>query len=312
MGLDVKPNPELNGLAAFSKLGDCSAEFLNVLKETGAKIVLTGSGLQISHPTTGKEFFLKIAPASIGMLHKKTMSIAEKSSLYSEAFEMVCDVVPDHWKAKLVIENNKQSSNKVVSGVVAKPVSGGVSALAALASQMPEGPTSPEQAAELIQKAHAEFGNTPTVKKAMGKLWGVKAEPAAHGGSMEAYAPLTPDEIEMLPMMKLRDAKHLYQPVHGTSNGKGYYCVAAGPVLNVAAKYVGQALSIRIEGQQFASYKHRIEAAGIHSVNADYASIHLSVDDDMAMKTVGAIILGLGVPMLTPLPNLELIRDKVG
>ena len=51
-------------------------------------------------------------------------------------------------------------------------------------------------------------------------------------------------------------------------------------------------------------------ACGFTGLNADYASMHLQVVDPViAAKALGAILLGLGVPMITPMPNLQLIKD---
>jgi hypothetical protein len=70
-------------------------------------------------------------------------------------------------------------------------------------------------------------------------------------------------------------------------------------------------LSVRIEGPGLAKHQNAISEAGI-TINAgkDYASVHLNVGGDMvlASKTLGAVLMGLGVTLDTPMPNLALIK----
>lgn len=105
--------------------------------------------------------------------------------------------------------------------------------------------------------------------------------------------------------VKLRDATHMYQPVHGTSSGSRYFMVAAGKGIRVAVRYqVGQ-LSVRIEGDDLEKHLPKVLANQFKSGNG-YASLHLEVGDPvMGAKTLGAILLGLGIPLETPLPQLE-------
>ncbi len=111
--------------------------------------------------------------------------------------------------------------------------------------------------------------------------------------------------------VKLRDADKMYQPVRGTSAGSRYYMVAANKDIRVAARLQGGSLSVRIEGPGLAKHQNAISEAGI-TINAgkDYASVHLNVGGDMvlASKTLGAVLMGLGVTLDTPMPNLALIK----
>jgi hypothetical protein len=108
--------------------------------------------------------------------------------------------------------------------------------------------------------------------------------------------------------VKLRDANQMYQPVFGTSGGSRYYVVAGGPDIRVAARLAGGSLSIRIEGPNFSAHAARYKAMGLkNGSSGDYASIHLDVGKDpvMASKTLGAVLMGLGIPFETPLPDLK-------
>ena len=103
----------------------------------------------------------------------------------------------------------------------------------------------------------------------------------------------------------------MYQPVSGTSGGSRYFLVAGADGIRVAARYTHKSLSIRVEGKKLTSYSSNLALAGLDlKKNAEYSSIHLEVSDDvLAAKTLGAILLGLGVPFETPFPNINLIKD---
>ena len=111
--------------------------------------------------------------------------------------------------------------------------------------------------------------------------------------------------------VKLRDAHAMYQPVQGTSQGSRYFVVAGNDDLRVAARWNANTLSVRIEGQNL---KKHIAAVGnvFGGVNTKnmYASLHLEVGTDpiLANKTLGAILLGLGIEFDTPFPNASVIK----
>lgn len=113
------------------------------------------------------------------------------------------------------------------------------------------------------------------------------------------------------PVVMLRDASQMYQPVKGTSGGSRYFMVAAGDGIRVAARYSGNTLSIRIEGAKLAKYAAQISDAGIDvKTAAEYASVHLEVPSHLlATKTLGAVLLGLSLPLQTPFPNLQMIKE---
>jgi len=112
--------------------------------------------------------------------------------------------------------------------------------------------------------------------------------------------------------VKLRDATQMYQPVRGTSaDSSRYYVVAANKDLRIAARLESGTLSVRIEGPGWEKHKAKIAACGFSTIKPKegYASLHLGVGPDamLAGKTLGAVLMGLGLEMQTPLPNLKLI-----
>jgi acetylornithine/succinyldiaminopimelate/putrescine aminotransferase len=51
---------------------------------------------------------------------------------------------------------------------------------------------------------------------------------------------------------------------------------------------------------------------GFGKVSASYASMHLQVETPViAAKALGAILLGLGLPISTPMPNIKLLRQLI-
>ena len=69
---------------------------------------------------------------------------------------------------------------------------------------------------------------------------------------------------------------------------------------------------MRIEGPDWTKHGPSIQACGFDNVQLaqGYASLHLHVGDPViAGKALGAILLGLGVELQTPVPNLAVIKD---
>ena len=53
-----------------------------------------------------------------------------------------------------------------------------------------------------------------------------------------------------------------------------------------------------------------LEACGLAVKKDDYASMHLQVeDDDLRRKTLGAVLMGLGLAFDTPLPNYAILKE---
>lgn len=120
------------------------------------------------------------------------------------------------------------------------------------------------------------------------------------------------DKIKTADLVKLRDATHMYQPVHGSSPGSRYFMVGANSDLRIAARLKNGQLSVRIEGPNWSQYKHQIQSVGFSKLSKGdgYASVHFDVGDDigLANKTLGAILTGLGIGLETPIPNLAVIN----
>ena len=154
----------------------------------------------------------------------------------------------------------------------------------------------------LLQQGKAKLVSTPAFKPPVGK----GTDPVAK------WPYFDPQTLKSAPTIKLRDATRMYEPVQGSSPNSRYFLVAANQDLRIAARYKGTSLSVRIEGPSWAKHKHQIAACGFDNVQVDkgYASIHLHVGDPItASKALGAILLGLGMPLETPLPELKMIQN---
>ncbi|MDG5496958.1 hypothetical protein [Niveispirillum sp. BGYR6] len=128
-------------------------------------------------------------------------------------------------------------------------------------------------------------------------------------------APAPPMDAAALAMLlsaarvKLADATCLYQPVFATSAASRYYVVALHPQAKVAARYHGNKLSLRVEGD-IDGLKETLTQSGL-DVHSHYASLHLSAPDNLkASKAVGAVLMALGLPFQTPYPELKHIFNK--
>jgi hypothetical protein len=122
----------------------------------------------------------------------------------------------------------------------------------------------------------------------------------------ETEDPAIPTEL-----VDLRNATQLYQPVRGTSTGSVYLVAALGHDLSIAMRVGNQKLSVRVEGN-VNHHKAALNAAGL-KVNdlGKYASAHLSTaDKQLAMRTVGAMLMAPGIVWTTPLPDFEKLWMK--
>lgn len=151
------------------------------------------------------------------------------------------------------------------------------------------------------------LGALPPIQSAKPQVLASKPVQKAESGK---WATFDISKMKTAPLVKLRDADKMYQPVHGTSGGSRYYVVAGNDDLRVAARYQGGTLSVRVEGPKLQIHLKAITAGGLGvKAGKDYASVHLEVDSDqLAAKTLGAVLMGLGVPLDTALPNLNVIK----
>jgi hypothetical protein len=121
-----------------------------------------------------------------------------------------------------------------------------------------------------------------------------------------------PSEMMNAEPVKLRDATQMYQPVRGSSPNSRYFLVGANEHLRIAARFKGGSLSVRIEGPEWEQHKEQISSCGFDNISLQkgYASLHLAVaNPTVAAKALGAVLLGLGVTLTTPLPELAVIKD---
>jgi hypothetical protein len=174
-----------------------------------------------------------------------------------------------------------------------------------------------EQAVDYLMKT--QTGESPTLdqlpggdKQKPGALSLLKQKPKAMPAPAAPWPSFDMKALKTAAPIKLRDATQMYQPVKGSSPNSRYFLVAANDDLRIAARYKGASLSVRIEGPAWEKHSPSIKACGFDNVQPEqgYASIHLHVADPViAGKALGAILLGLGVELQTPIPNLAVIKD---
>jgi hypothetical protein len=117
------------------------------------------------------------------------------------------------------------------------------------------------------------------------------------------------DQMHSAPLVKLRDATMLYQPVNGSGATSRYFAVAISEGLKIAARYTTpNSLSMRVEGDNLHTHKDALLMAGFDAKGNDYMSIHLTgVDKFTAQKAIGAILLALNMVWETPIPQPSVI-----
>ncbi len=149
----------------------------------------------------------------------------------------------------------------------------------------------PQSALAMLPKHKADASPTPATVK-----W-----PVFDKAKMKTAEPV-----------QLSEAGQLYQPVKGTSAGSRYFLVAANDQLRIGARWrpSHDSLSIRVEGDSFGKHQKNITEAGFDA-KSGYASLHLSCPNEtVARKALGAVLLGLGVALETPMPDLSVIAEK--
>jgi hypothetical protein len=116
--------------------------------------------------------------------------------------------------------------------------------------------------------------------------------------------------------VKLSNATILYQPVAGSDAGSTYFCIATGDMLNVAVRIKGGAAGMKVSfraegpGVSNASVKKQMVLAGLTGSENHY-SVHLAADStELAMKSVGALLFGLGVSFKQVATQMNPIWNK--
>jgi hypothetical protein len=139
-------------------------------------------------------------------------------------------------------------------------------------------------------------------------------EPGKVASSPKAWALFPANKLTSAVPVSLAKATQMYEPVKGSSGSSRYFLVGASQDLRIGCRYKGTSLSIRIEGvgqANYAAQKAKIAACGFTGVHDSYASMHLDVQDaTTASKALGAILMGLGIKLETPYPDLSLLQNK--
>lgn len=129
----------------------------------------------------------------------------------------------------------------------------------------------------------------------------ITPEVAASAEAMAKHTAAPTDE-----KVKLSNAEVMYQQVFGTSESSTYYCVGIAGDMKFAARRKGADLSVRVEGP-VADHHDNLVAAGFNAsyIPKGYTSVHFhGIDDLMATRALGAVLMGTDLDFDTPLPKL--------
>ena len=309
------PTPSaMNGVAFMKKLGLGKA--LTALKESGWAVKLTAKKLSIEKGTV--QFTV---PIDLGILHA-----VNDGKLTAEAAQGLSDAVMSQVKLALAttvhpgqLLTNPFDDDKDITAQV-PPTQHGAGAVAMTPVKF-FAEWGHHDKINLIKEYRECFGvglkeAKDAVEAYLAQKAGVQtpAKPGTVVVDAHAWPTFALDCLQTAKTVKLRDATKMYQPVQGTSGGSRYFMIAADKDVRIAARYSGTQISIRIEGPGWKKHKAVIEVSGWTTISPDkdYASLHLEVGEDtvMANKTLGAVLMGLGLPLETPFPNLMLIKGK--
>jgi hypothetical protein len=282
------------------------AEFHHAIRIKEDRVALT-----INHSSTnGKSLLIKLGVTKEAIAELLSKGWDVKLTAKSLSFIKTGD--HEHHVPIDLTTLNAISTGTVSMVVKAKIVQDVKGAMQAALLGMPGAPlTQPVPAADL---GPGDTTGMTFVQTGLGKAKAVQqaaVQPAQIAGGK--WPMFDPKKLKIAPLIKLRDATHMYQPVSGTSHGSRYFLVAANDGVRVAARLAGGTLSVRIEGDAWKQHQAAILACGFdnHGAAKDYTSLHVTVGDNsvLANKTLGAILTGLGIPFETPIPNVKVIGE---
>lgn len=119
------------------------------------------------------------------------------------------------------------------------------------------------------------------------------------------------NEMDVMSPVKLLQATKLYQPVHGTSSGSRYFVVALSKDLKIAARFKGEDLSMRVEGNISKSKDILVENGFNIGADETYASMHLKCPTQiLAKRVIGALLTGMDMELQSELPKFVALIGK--
>jgi len=139
-----------------------------------------------------------------------------------------------------------------------------------------------------------ELGNIPVVKK------------------IEKVQSVSPDTKKVVSSdrVKLEEATALYQPVFGTDPNSKYFVVGIADGLKIAARVKNPNVSIKVVGPRVKDLTKKLTDLGFSGKEAGHWSAHITCSHTTPEKLIGAVLLGLGVPFETGIPQVSVIEGK--
>jgi hypothetical protein len=110
--------------------------------------------------------------------------------------------------------------------------------------------------------------------------------------------------------VKLEDATALYQPVFGTDPTSKYFVVGIADGLKIAARVQNSNVSIKVVGPRIKDLTKKLTDLGFSGKEAGHWSAHITCSHTTPEKLIGAVLLGLGVPFETGIPQVSVIEGK--
>ena len=179
-------------------------------------------------------------------------------------------------------------------------------------------------AAAKLAKAKAELaqmtgnltpsGGSPTLTPYEAEVLGlVKSELKAKEVPEMKFFPN--EDLQTATPVKLADATMMYQPVRGSGKGTRYFVVGIAPLLKIAARLKGKALSVRVEGSALSNTKvlEHLATLGLGTDKGGYLSVHLDAEDPTtANKAIGSMLAAINCELVgqwdTPAPSVAKLQ----
>lgn len=125
------------------------------------------------------------------------------------------------------------------------------------------------------------------------------------------------EEAQEIPSdtVKLSVADHLYQPVKGSDPDSKYFCIALSEGLKVGVRLKGSQptkISFRVEGSSLKNnpVKSKLLEAGLTGSESHFSVHMVAASKDLTLKSVGALLYGIGCKFDAVGTDLEKIWNK--
>lgn len=298
MPVSLQPTDALPVIKKAGVPGDLYNQFVKF--ELKATLLAVGEAVGVLFQTsTGTELlFLKVSLAQVNFLKSGNMPLNIKKGLSDAFTDALMTVINTYLEGGHATKPKPVSPPMSFKGPSQKK--GGFATIST-----PGKPKDPTNVPVINVPAPDSAAVASAIKAASSKPQPIVLEVAS------GFKPCSAEEMVTLPKVPLAEATRMYQPVSSTEPTSRYHLVAANKNLKVAARWLNDTLSVRLEGPLLPSIANQLKEVGLDNTSAHHASIHIKcMSQVMAAKALGAVLTGLGLPFDTPVPVFPMLVGK--